>query len=101
MVSVSSEVLLFCRYDCSGHFLWCGERTRQLDGAHLEFLRGIGNPLGVKISDKMDPSDLVTLIAALNPENTPGRLAVIVRMGAAKVRQFHKVILWCWHDFER
>ena len=66
--------------------MWCGERTRQLDGAHLEFLRGIGNPLGVKISDKMDPSDLVTLIAALNPENTPGRLAVIVRMGATKVR---------------
>lgn len=48
-------------------------------------MRGIGNPLGVKISDKMTPSDLVTLIAAVNPENTPGRLAVIVRMGAAKV----------------
>lgn len=51
----------------------------------MEFLRGIGNPLGVKISDKMDPSDLVTLVANLNPENTPGRLAVIVRMGAIKV----------------
>ena len=74
-----------CRYDCSGHFLWCGERTRELDGAHLEFLRGIGNPLGVKISDKMTPSDLVTLINAVNPENVPGRLAVIVRMGAKKV----------------
>jgi 3-deoxy-7-phosphoheptulonate synthase len=73
------------RYDCSGHFLWCGERTRELDGAHLEFLRGIGNPLGVKISNKMAPSDLVTLIAAVNPENVPGRLAVIVRMGAQKV----------------
>ena len=73
------------RYDCSGHFLWCGERTRQLDGAHLEFLRGIGNPLGVKISDKIEPSDLVALIAAVNPENVPGRLAVIVRMGAGKV----------------
>ena len=68
--------------------LWCGERTRQLDGAHLEFLRGVGNPLGVKVSDKMDPSDLVSLIAALNPNNTPGRLAVIVRMGASKVRFF-------------
>ena len=57
-----------------------------MDGAHLEFLRGIGNPLGVKISDKMQPSDLVTLINAVNPENVPGRLAVIVRMGAKKVR---------------
>ena len=75
-----------CRYDCSGHFLWVGERTRQLDGAHLEFLRGIGNPLGVKVSNKMDPSELVSLVAALNPENTAGRLAVIVRMGAKQVQ---------------
>jgi 3-deoxy-7-phosphoheptulonate synthase len=74
-------------YGCSGHFLWCGERTRQLDNAHVEYLRGIGNPIGVKVSDKMDPSELVALIAALNPENTPGRLAVIVRMGAGKLRQ--------------
>ncbi|KAL6774508.1 DHAPS1 [Auxenochlorella protothecoides x Auxenochlorella symbiontica] len=74
-------------YGCSGHFLWCGERTRQLDGAHVEYLRGVGNPLGVKVSDKADPADLVALIAALNPENTPGRLAVIVRMGAAKLRE--------------
>ncbi|KAL4426492.1 hypothetical protein ABPG77_008350 [Micractinium sp. CCAP 211/92] len=74
-------------YGCSGHFLWCGERTRQLDNAHVEFLRGIGNPIGVKVSDKMDPSELVALIATLNPENTPGRLAVIVRMGAVKLRE--------------
>ncbi|KAI8108929.1 hypothetical protein M9435_005346 [Picochlorum sp. BPE23] len=74
-------------YGCSGHFLWCGERTRQLDNAHVEYLKGIGNPIGVKVSDKMDPSELVALIAALNPENTPGRLAVIVRMGAAKLRE--------------
>ena len=60
-----------------------------MDGAHLEFLRGIGNPLGVKVSDKMDPSDLVTLINALNPENVPGRLGVIVRMGAQKVSLSH------------
>ncbi len=79
---------LLCRYDCSGHFLWCGERTRQLDAAHIEFMRGIANPIGVKVSDKMDPSQLVSLIAALNPENTPGRLSVIVRMGASKVRPF-------------
>ena len=74
-----------CRYDCSGHFLWCGERTRQLDAAHVELMRGIANPIGVKVSDKMDASQLVSLIAALNPENTPGRLAVIIRMGAGKV----------------
>lgn len=75
------------RYDCSAHFLWCGERTRQLDAAHVEFLRGIQNPIGVKVSDKADPAELVSLIASLNPDNTPGRLAVIVRMGAAKLRQ--------------
>lgn len=45
----AEQVPAVCRYDCSGHFLWVGERTRQLDGAHLEFLRGIGNPLGVKV----------------------------------------------------
>ncbi|DBA73160.1 TPA: hypothetical protein ACH3X2_010094 [Trebouxia sp. C0005] len=73
-------------YDCSGHFLWCGERTRQLDAAHVEFMRGIGNPIGVKVSDKMDPNDLVTMIHSFNPENTPGRLAVIVRMGQEKLR---------------
>lgn len=73
-------------YDCSAHFLWCGERTRQLDGAHVEFMRGVQNPIGVKVSDKMDPSKLVSLIATLNPDNVPGRLAVIVRMGAAKLR---------------
>jgi len=73
-------------YGCSGHFLWCGERTRQLDKAHVEYMRGIGNPIGVKVSDKMDPNELVSLIATLNPTNTPGRLAVIVRMGAEKLR---------------
>ena len=80
-----SESIPCPRYDCSGHFLWCGERTRQLDAAHVEFMRGIANPIGVKVSDKMDASQLVSLIAALNPENTPGRLAVIIRMGAGKV----------------
>lgn len=73
-------------YDCSAHFLWCGERTRQLDGAHVEFMRGINNPIGVKVSDKMDPAKLVELVATLNPDNIPGRLAVIVRMGPTKLR---------------
>eukprot|EP00894_Picocystis_sp_ML_P003898 jgi/Pico_ML_1/54415/g469.t1 len=58
-------------YDCSAHFLWCGERTRQLDGAHIEFLKGVANPLGVKVSHKIDPSELVSMIATLNPHNVP------------------------------
>lgn len=56
-------------------------------------MRGIANPIGVKVSDKMDASQLVSLIAALNPENTPGRLAVIIRMGASKVTPFMLVTL--------
>eukprot|EP00898_Chlorokybus_atmophyticus_P005542 jgi/Chlat1/598/Chrsp103S01030 len=72
-------------YDCSAHMVWCGERTRQMDGAHLEFMRGIANPIGIKISDKIDPSELVELCSVLNPNNTPGRLTVIVRMGADKL----------------
>lgn len=74
-------------YGCSGHYLWCGERTRQLDNAHVAFMKGIGNPIGVKVSNKMEPSELVSLIATLNPENVPGRLSVIVRMGADKLRE--------------
>lgn len=74
-------------YDCSAHFLWCGERTRQLDGAHIEFLKGVANPLGVKVSQKMDPSDLVSMIRMLNPGNVPGRLAIICRMGADNLRK--------------
>lgn len=73
-------------YDCSAHMLWVGERTRQLDGAHVEFLRGVANPLGIKASDKMDPKELVKLIQILNPENKPGRITVIVRMGAENMR---------------
>ncbi|KAK9757621.1 hypothetical protein RND81_01G174500 [Saponaria officinalis] len=73
-------------YDCSAHFLWVGERTRQLDGAHVEFLRGIANPLGIKVSDKMDPNELIKLIDILNPENKPGRITIITRMGAENMR---------------
>jgi 3-deoxy-D-arabino-heptulosonate 7-phosphate (DAHP) synthase class II len=74
-------------YDCSAHFVWCGERTRQLDKAHVEFLRGVANPIGVKMSNKSDPNDLVQLCSMLNPANTPGRLSVIIRMGARNVRE--------------
>ncbi|KDD73078.1 class-II DAHP synthetase, partial [Helicosporidium sp. ATCC 50920] len=72
-------------YGCSGHFLWCGERTREPDHAHVEWLRGVGNPVGVKISNKADPEALLRLCERLNPDNAPGRLALIVRMGARKV----------------
>ncbi|KAM1143089.1 hypothetical protein FF1_032087 [Malus domestica] len=74
-------------YDCSAHMLWVGERTRQLDGAHVEFLRGVSNPLGIKVSEKMDPTELVKLCEVLNPHNKPGRLTIITRMGAENMRK--------------
>ena len=72
-------------YDCSAHFVWVGDRTRQLDSAHIEFLRGVQNPIGMKCGPSLDPAELVRLIEVLNPENEPGRLTLIVRMGADKV----------------
>ena len=69
-------------YDCSAHFVWIGERTRQLDHAHIEFFKGIKNPIGVKVGPGMDPDDLIRLIDAVNPDNIPGRLTLITRMGA-------------------
>ncbi|MFG0806743.1 class II 3-deoxy-7-phosphoheptulonate synthase [Pseudomonas fluvialis] len=72
-------------YDCSAHMLWIGDRTRQLDGAHVEFLRGVENPIGVKVGPSMDADELIRLIDILNPNNDPGRLNLIVRMGADKV----------------
>jgi len=73
-------------YDCAAHMLWVGERTRDVDGAHFEFVRGIGNPLGVKISDKCTPDELIRIIDSMNPQNIPGKLTIVVRMGAEKVR---------------
>jgi 3-deoxy-7-phosphoheptulonate synthase len=72
-------------FDTSAHMLWIGERTRQLDGAHVEFMRGIRNPIGVKCGPTMEPDDLLPLIDALNPDNTPGRLTLIGRFGHDKV----------------
>lgn len=69
-------------YDCSAHLLWIGDRTRQPDGAHVEFLRGVGNPIGLKCGPTLTPDDLLRLIDALNPKNEPGRLTLIARMGA-------------------
>ncbi len=72
-------------YDCSAHFLWIGDRTRQLDGAHVEFLRGVENPIGMKCGPSLDPDDLLRLIETLNPDNEPGRLTLISRMSADQV----------------
>ncbi len=72
-------------YDVSSHMLWIGDRTRQLDGAHVEFMRGINNPIGIKAGPSMDTDDLIRLCDVLNPNNEAGRLNIIVRMGADKV----------------
>jgi len=74
-------------YDCSAHMLWIGDRTRQPNGAHVEFLRGVGNPLGFKAGPTMDPDDALRLLDTLNPENEPGRITLIARMGADKVEE--------------
>ncbi len=72
-------------YDTSAHMLWAGERTRQLDHAHFEFLRGIENPVAVKVGPGMEASELMRILDLLNPANEAGRLTVICRMGAEKV----------------
>jgi 3-deoxy-7-phosphoheptulonate synthase len=72
-------------YDTSAHLLWIGERTRQPDGAHVEFLRGVGNPIGIKLGPGIDGDELIRLIDILNPSNEAGHLTLIVRMGPEKV----------------
>ncbi len=74
-------------YDCSAHMLWIGERTRSIDEAHVEFMRGIGNPIGVKIGPHMNVENLNVLINLLNPENEPGKLTLISRMGENKISE--------------
>jgi 3-deoxy-7-phosphoheptulonate synthase len=74
-------------YDVSGHFLWIGERTRQLDGAHVHFASTISNPIGVKVGPTASPDDVVAMCEVLNPERVPGRLTLITRMGSDKVRE--------------
>ena len=73
--------------DCSAHMLWVGERTRQLDGAHVEFLSGVINPLGAKLGPSATPDDVVALCARLDPDRTPGRLTLITRFGAGRVEE--------------
>ena len=74
-------------YDVSAHMLWIGERTRQPDNAHVEFLRGVKNPIGLKCGPKMDADGLLRLAEILNPQNEPGRLTIIARMGDDNVRE--------------
>jgi len=72
--------------DTSAHFVWVGERTRQLDGAHLDFVSRIRNPIGVKVGPTMAPDELERLIDLVDPEREPGRLTLITRMGAGRIR---------------
>jgi 3-deoxy-7-phosphoheptulonate synthase len=93
-------------YDCSAHLVWIGDRTRQVDGAHVEFMRGLKNPIGMKCGPSLDPDDLLRLIDRLNPDNEPGRLTLITRMGWDKVeaklpcliravRREGRAVVWC------
>ena len=74
-------------YDVSGHFIWIGERTRQLDGAHVDFASKVRNPIGVKLGPKSTVEDALALIAKLNPNDEPGRITFITRMGAKTIRE--------------
>lgn len=77
-----------CYYDCSAHFLWIGDRTRQPEGAHVEFLRGVHNPIGIKVGPTTTIADLEKLLEILNPQDEAGRITLISRMGVGKVREF-------------
>lgn len=80
-------------YGCSAHFLWAGERTRQVDGAHIEYLSSINNPIGVKIGPTATVDEIITLAKRLNPDNLPGRLTFITRFGAKKIKKLLPPIL--------
>jgi 3-deoxy-7-phosphoheptulonate synthase len=80
-------------YDCSAHMLWIGDRTRALDEAHIEYFRGIKNPIGCKVGPSMKEDELIKLIDTLNPQNEAGRLNLIVRMGANKVADLYPKLL--------
>jgi 3-deoxy-7-phosphoheptulonate synthase len=80
-------------YCLSAHMLWIGDRTRQPDHAHVEFLRGVENPIGIKVGPSSDPDEIVKLTEILNPSNEPGRITLIVRMGADKVLEHMPAIV--------
>ncbi len=87
-------------YDCSAHMLWIGERTRQLDGAHVAFLKGVMNPLGCKVGPSATVADVLGLCETLNPDRIPGRLTLITRMGADNVREALVPLLTAVRDAE-
>lgn len=92
-------------YNLGAHFLWIGDRTRQLDGAHVEYFRGIANPIGVKIGPDCQPGEIAQLVELLDPDCTPGRLTLITRFGAgqaaamlprivAEVQGTRRLVVW-------
>ncbi|HEX5448753.1 MAG TPA: 3-deoxy-7-phosphoheptulonate synthase class II [Gaiellaceae bacterium] len=85
-------------YDCSAHLLWIGERTRGVDGAHVQFFAGVHNPIGVKIGPAATPEDVVELCEVLNPERIPGRLTFYARLGADRVRELLPPLLRATRD---
>jgi len=85
-------------YNCSSHMLWIGDRTRELDGAHVEYFRGIKNPIGCKVGPSMKSNELIDLITALNPDNEEGRLNLIVRMGANTISDKFPTLLRAVRD---
>ncbi len=85
-------------YNTSAHMLWIGDRTRDLDGAHIEYFRGIQNPIGCKVGPSMEAEELLALIDALNPANEEGRLNLIVRMGADKIAEHFPPLLRAVRD---
>ena len=80
-------------YDVSAHMLWIGDRTRQLDGAHVEFCRGISNPIGIKIGPSTNINELPKLIEVINPKNIPGKIILIIRMGEKNIKKLFPPIL--------
>ena len=93
-------------YNLTTHFPWIGDRTRAIDGAHVEYFRGIANPIGLKVGPSMTPEELLDLIEVLNPENEPGRLTLIHRFGVGRIEEClpplveavggaGKTVLWC------
>ena len=85
-------------YNTAAHMLWIGDRTRDLDGAHIEYFRGIKNPIGCKVGPSMKPDELVSLVKALNPDNEEGKLNLIVRMGATKIDELFPPLLKAVRD---
>lgn len=80
-------------YDTSAHFLWIGERTRSINGAHIEFIRGIGNPIGIKVGPNANLDEIISLVKTINPENISGKVVLIIRMGKSGIRNSLRPLL--------